>query len=329
MSRGMTTRRRFIAISGAFAGLAVASPSSTLAGRDEQIVEWHGTALGAQASIRLSHPDRDRARLLISRCIGEIRRLESIFSLYESDSALAMLNRDGHLSGPPPELVELLDLARGVSAATDGAFDVTVQPLWRRYAEHFSAGGQEGSAPDVDDVLRLVDFRSVDIDGHAIRLARSGMAVTLNGIAQGYITDRVAALLRSEGIGDLLLDLGELLAAGEHPDGRPWRAGIRDPQDLIGTVGRLDLRDVALATSGGYGTVFDREGRFTHLLDPRTGRSAPARRGVSVLAASAAIADGYSTAFSLMSDEDAAAVAERHGGMQIYVAFDGTLTRIA
>ena len=307
-------RRRFLAIAGAAAGCAL------LPGRDAVAAPmqvWHGAALGAAASIRLVHPEPETARRLIARAVEEIGRLERIFSLYRADSALSRLNAEGVMAPPPIELVELLGRAAEVSALTQGAFDATVQPLWRRYAEHF-AGPEPGGTPRLDDVLPLVDWRQVALDPGRIAFGRPGMAVTLNGIAQGYVTDRVAALLRRGGIESLLLDLGEARALGRHPDGRPWRAGVADPADPARIAGRLALEGRALASSGGYGYLFDAAGRHSHLIDPRSGRTAPAARGVTVLAGSAATADGLSTAFALMDDREIAAVVGRVGGLSVY-----------
>ena len=305
-----TTRRRFIAISGAFAATA------TWPGRGSAtppLLEWRGVALGAAAMIRLAHPDAAAGRALLTRCVDEIERLERIFSLYRPDSVLCRLNSRGALDLPPFELVEVLALAADVSAATGGAFDVTVQPLWQRYAEHFAAAGADPAGPALTDVLPLVDWRGVTVSVERIAFARPGMAVTLNGIAQGYITDRVADMLRSEGMNSVLIDLGETRALGSHPEGRPWRVGLADPADPARLSGHLDLVEAALATSGGYGTTWDAAGRHNHLIDPRSGHSAPARRSVSVIAPRAAVADAASTGLALLPVAAAQAVLRRLG----------------
>ena len=128
------------------------------------------------------------------------------------------------------------------------------------------------------------------------------MAVTLNGIAQGYITDRVVGLLRARGMTRVLVDLGEPRALGDHPDGRPWRVGIRRPG-----AGRpameVDLADLALATSSGAGSPADfAYRRFNHLLDPATGHCADPSRMVTVTAPDATTADALTTALALMPD---------------------------
>ena len=151
------------------------------------------------------------------------------------------------------------------------------------------------------------------------------MAVTLNGIAQGYITDRIVELLRRAGVTQTLVDLGETRAIGGHPAGRPWQAALEDPEAPGRVWGEVNLVDRALATSGDGGFVFDAAGRFTHLLDPRTGGSPRRHRAVSVVAPDATLADALSTAFSLMPEEDVAATLRQLPGVEAHVLrHDGT-----
>ncbi|SMF21574.1 thiamine biosynthesis lipoprotein [Tistlia consotensis] len=318
-----SSRRRFIAIAGAVAGAALLPPS---AHARTAVHDWNGVALGARASIRLLHPDAAEARRIIALAVDEIERLERIFSLYRADSALARLNREGRLEPPPLELVELLQRAAAVSEASGGAFDVTVQPLWRGYQEHFAAGGE--TAPDLAALLPLVGWRRLQVDAERVAFGRPGMAVTLNGIAQGFVTDRVAELLRRNGVERVLLDLGEIRGLGSRPDGRGWQVGIADPAEPTHALGALDCSGRAVATSGGYGTVFDREARFSHLIDPRRGTTAPTRRGVTVVAAEATLADAWSTAFSLMPAAEIRDRAQAAGGLGVYLAVPGALRRL-
>jgi thiamine biosynthesis lipoprotein len=310
------TRRRFIAISAAVAATAV-WPGRASAGSG--LLEWRGVALGANATIRLVHPEPAVGRQLLRRCVDEIERLERIFSLYRPDSLLCRLNESGVVELPPFELVELLSYAADVSAATEGAFDVTVQPLWQRYAEHFAAVGANPAGPPLDDVLALVDWRGISLAAGRIVFSRPGMAVTLNGIAQGFITDRVADLLRREGMDSVLIDLGESRALGAHPEGRPWRVGLVDPADPARLSTHLDLEDAAVATSGGYGTAFEPTGRHNHLIDPRSGRSAPAQRSVSVVAPRATVADAASTALALLPLGEVRRILRRLGATAAHV----------
>lgn len=268
---------------------------------------WRGTALGARASITLYHPDRSEARRIVRACLSEIERLERVFSLYKADSALCTLNRDGVLETPPMELVEVLSLCHTVSERTAGAFDVTVQPLWTLYHEHFQhVGGQQTSGPSDEEVARVrkfVDHHFIDLNASRIRLGKPGMALTLNGIAQGYITDRVARILTAAGLDTALLDLGEIRALGQRRDDPSWRIGV-PPEPSIVEQAMLNIsHPVAMATSAADGFMFDQSGRHHHLFDPSSGRSLSPHGAVTVLAPSAAWADGLSTAFALMPRE--------------------------
>src|SRR5512132_1365639 len=176
--------------------------------------------------------------------------------------------------------------ARRFGELTGGAFDVTVQPLWQLYAAHFTAHPDDADGPSAAELRRachLGDFRRIEVAPGRITLPPE-MAFTLNGIAQGYITDRIAELLRARGWTDVLIDLGELRGLGGHPDGRPWTIGLPDPRRAQALIAEIPLGQRAAATSAGSGTTFDRAGRYHHLFVPRTGRSATTYSAVTVVA---------------------------------------------
>lgn len=307
----MTTRRRFVSIVACSAALGPLQGALAAAAIEPTV--WRGHALGAPASMTLLHPDRARAQAKIAACVQEVQRLESVFSLYRADSALSRLNAQGELASPPQELLELLSFALSLSERSGGAFDPTVQPLYRLHAEHFARAGASATGPSPQAIARarrLVDAASVELSAAHIRL-RPGMAVTLNGVAQGFITDRVARRLHDAGFDDVLIDLGEARALGDRPGGGPWRAAIADPRQPGRTLLELPLGRgphawPALATSAGSGTRFGADPRHHHLLDPHTGRSANHHLSVSVVAPRATLADGLSTALSVLAPQRAA-----------------------
>jgi len=317
MTAGIT-RRRFIRIAGIAAGFGLAPISAMVRHADAAplLHRWSGIALGADAELRIYHPDAAAAADLIARSLAEVKRLERIFSLYDEHSALRRLNRDGVLDEPPQELVELLAMCERFSRATGGAFDVTVQPLWNLYAAHFSSADADPAGPGTDAIRAAtarVGHAAVRVEPDRIAFARAGMGITLNGVAQGYITDRVAALLRASGVGHTLVDMGETRALDNHPSGRPWTIGLRDPRSEHGILESLPLDNQAIATSGGYGTQFDAAGRFNHIFDPGTGGCAERYLSVSVMAPTATVADALSTAYSLMPLERTDGVLEQLG----------------
>ncbi|MBF0373489.1 MAG: FAD:protein FMN transferase [Alphaproteobacteria bacterium] len=326
---GSISRRRAIAVIAAAAGLPVFLAAR---GVKASLVRWEGTALGASASIALYHDDEAAARDLIAECVAEVARLEGVFSLYRADSALSVLNRQGSLDAPPAELLALMGEALRFSELTGGSFDPTVQPLWRLYFGHFLKPDADPAGPDAAAVAQaaaLVDWRKVAVDPGRIAL-EPGMAVTLNGIAQGWVTDRVSDLLRARGMNRVLVDMGEQRALGPRDDGKPWHVGVVDPRNAARVALALDVVDKAVATSGGYGTRIDAAGRFTHLFDPRSGRSADGLASVTVVAETAATADALSTALAVASPLERPAILARAGGGAIahLVAHGGQISTI-
>ena len=301
MSNRNLTRRRVIAIAATAAGSALLTGGRTAQAGGP--VRWRGSALGAQVSIEIYHPDRAEAERLVERCVLDVRRLEQQFSLYRADSAICALNRTGILVSPDADMAALLKASLLFADLTGGAFDPTVQPLWQLYADHFSAErpDPEGPSPQqLAETLAKVGRSGLLVSEDRIALKQRGAAITLNGIAQGYATDRVVERLRQAGLSTTLVDMGEIRAIGARPDGAPWRVGLADPDRPGALTETVDLVDRAVATSAGAGFRFDAKGRFTHLFDPSTGRSPSLYRTLSVIAPTATEADALSTAFSLM-----------------------------
>ncbi len=218
------SRRRFLTICAAACAIPIPAKASRY--------QWRGSALGAPASITLSGGGASAMATLAQTVEAEILRLERIFSLFLPDSALVRLNRAGHLPAPPPEMLALFSLADVVHRQTDGAFDPTVQSLWRLYA----TAGAEGRSPSPQELTtarQQTGWRHVRFSMAEVSMRRPGVELTLNGIAQGYIADRIADLLRAAGYRDVLIDMGEINALGQKPDGTPWRAGIATPAGEI------------------------------------------------------------------------------------------------
>ncbi|MBV6271874.1 FAD:protein FMN transferase [Alcaligenaceae bacterium CGII-47] len=323
------TRRRFIGII-ASASCLTLSPwamRQALAGSPPNPIIWRGIALGADAELRIYHTDPNFAQALIERSIAEVHRLEQVFSLYQDDSALSKLNRDGVLDHPPADLLRLLSQSRQFSERTGGAFDPSVQSLWRVYADHFSTPNANPAGPDqqlIDQALAQVDYQSIDLDAARIRLTHPGMALTLNGIAQGYITDRIAEMLNQAGLTHALIDMGELRGLNSDLAAPAWQVSLAKPDNPTQGFQTVQLRNQALSTSGGYGTSFDTAGQFTHLFDPKTGLSQPVYRSVSVMADNATAADALSTALSNMPMDQARTVIETYSAKAWLVMPDGS-----
>ncbi len=325
MNNPILSRRRFIAIT---ACAAVTLPGSAQAAELPR-VRWLGKALGAKAEIVLQHPDQGLAQQALAEALAELERLEAILSVYRPDSALSRLNRDGHLVAPPADLVRAFGEAANLSRLSDGAFDVTVQPVWALYAGSLRRTGRYPSADDIATARRLVDWRGVSVSPERIAFAVAGMAATLNGLGQGYITDRVSELLKRKGFANVLVDLGEPRVLGPRADGTGWPVAIRDPMLRGIALHRFELKDGAMATTEAQGMSFPGFGRYGHLIEPGTGRPALGVPSVTVLAPSASLADGLATAIAVAGADRAPAILAAAGvGRAILVSVDNTLTTI-
>lgn len=294
-------RRRFLTISAAVAGAALLAPRGLLAA--PQATVWRGQAMGAPTTLILNHPDPARAQVLLRETAAELRRLEAIFTLYRAESELSRLNRDGYLLAPSPEMLAALRLASDVHAATGGRFDPTVQPLWRAYAT--------GDAQAIAAARPSLGFQRIRISRERILMA-PGQALTLNGIAQGVITDRITDLLRAGGAEHTLVDMGEFRAIGGRSAHEPWAV-------TLAGGGQALLTDRALATTEARGFCFDAEGRLPQLIDPATGTARTDWARVSVIADSAGLADGLSTGLSLAPAPAIRAALDRLPGVEVRV----------
>jgi len=305
---GTIKRRRVIKLMAAAAATYLAAPRAGLATVRQsraELYSWHAFALGAEVSLQLYHHDAVTAGRIIQGSVKIIRKMEQLFSLYRESSALSKLNREGVLHNPAPEFYDLMRMAKKASVMTSGAFDITVQPLWKYYHAFF-AEFPDGNPADerLLGIRQLVDHRKLSVSQNRVAFDRRGMAATLNGIAQGYATDQLSDYLKKEGMTSVLVDIGEYRALGPQVDHSPWRIGLMDPEHPGEFSEILDIMQGAVATSSPVGDRFEATGRYNHLFDPHSGRSANRYLSVTVTAPTATLADSLSTAFCAMAEGD-------------------------
>jgi thiamine biosynthesis lipoprotein len=248
-------------------------------------------ALGAKVAMTALHADEAVARAAVAAAFAELEAIESVMSLYRPESELCRLNHDAVLEKPDTRLVEVLRFAALVSEKSGGAFDVTVQPLW----------ALKGAAADAETLAR-VDWKKLRIKDARVTLEK-GMAVTLNGIAQGYAADAAMRVLRAHGIEHALVDAGEFSARGTNAKRDAWSIGIQHPREREAFAALARLENRCLATSGDYETAFSKDLSRHHIVNPRTGRSPEELASVSVLAPDAMTADALSTALFVLGAE--------------------------
>jgi len=270
-------------------------------------------ALGSEATITVLHHDASVGEAAIDAAFDELERIEDVMSLYRANSQLSCLNRDGVLDDPHPYFIEVLHAAQAMSQRSDGAFDVTIQPLWNLYA----AAQQRKQLPtdaEIAAARQCIHWKKLHVANSQIRLEGDGTAITLNGIAQGFAADRVAAVLREHGVEHALIDTGEIGSLGTKANGDAWSIGIQHPRDREAYVSVAKLAGRCLATSGDYATTFSGDYKHHHLLDPRTGKSPNDLSSVSIAAATALDADALSTAVFVMGTEAGLKLVEQTPG---------------
>lgn len=182
---------------------------------------------------------------------------------------------------------------------------MTVQPVIDLFRAHRNPSGELTLDDSGASAARaLVGRRGLQVSGADLSFARSGMGITLDGIAKGYIADRVSAVLTSAGVKNHLVNAGgDIMASGHKSPGVPWRVAVQSPTGPT-YAGELSLSGKAIATSGSYEIYYDASRRHHHLINPVSGFS-PAVGSVSVVAGTAMEADTLATALSILPPSDA------------------------
>lgn len=285
-------------------------------------------AMGTMLRITVHAETEARATAAFDAAFAEVDRLERILSDYREDSETSRLSRaaGGDFLPVSPELLDLLARSREIAADTGGAFDVAVGPLvalWRRAAE----AGAPPSDVEIAAAREAGGPAAVETDpehGRA-RLARAGGALDFGGIGKGYALDRAAAALEALGERRALLDFGGQFLALDPPPGETgWTVELRDARDPARIRGALRLARASLSTTADYERGLAIGGqRYSHVVDPRTGRPVEGMLGVSVVCASGTEADTLSTALYVLGKDAGAELARRRAVAALIVPAEG------
>ncbi len=326
------TRRTLLRRAGS---LALATPLISLAGCGEdraaiRLTALSGATMGTTYSVKITDAPAslDPARLRAT-VEASLKAVNDRMSTYRPASELSRFNAAATTDwvSVSPSTRAVIDVGLRVSRLTGGAFDPTIGPLVDLWGfgpapgrSHAPAGGEVAAA-----LARTGHWNITTRSGaSALRKSEAGLGVDLSGIAKGFAVDELATLLERAGVGQYLVEIGgELRGRGLSPRGSPWRVGVERPAGARGTVQRVVRLDAgALATSGDTHNFFEGGGRrFSHIIDPRTGR--PVAHGlasVTVIAETAMAADALSTALMVMGPEAGMELAAREGIAAFFLA---------
>jgi thiamine biosynthesis lipoprotein len=251
------------------------------------------------------HPSKTEAEDVIGKAFEEMDRVSNLLDRYKPNSPIGVLNKEGTLTDMPPEVARVFDRSLHFYKKSQGAFDMTVQPVVDLYKRDFEATGGSPSEKALEKALALVDASAVTFDGKSVRLQKEGMGITLDGIAKGYVIDCGAEFIKGLGIEHALINAGgDIRVAGGKESGSPWRVGVQNPDKKGPYLDILEMSDGAVATSGNYEIYFDEEKLYHHIVNPKTGLSPRESESVSVLAASVMDADALSTAVFVLEPSE-------------------------
>lgn len=282
--------------------------------------------MGTVIEITLIGEDEEKTRKSALQAFQEIKRIETLMSPWVDSGDVFRINR---LAGKEwgkvsQETFEVIKKAQEISELSEGAFDVTIDPLaqlWRKARERRIPP----SKGDVKRYLDLVKFRNVMVNREGmVFLKKGGMAIDLGGIAKGYAVDKTFEFLKSLGYNNLIVNAGGDLKAGGMKFGQPWTIGIQDPRNPEKIMARISISDAAVATSGDYEKFFihgDR--RYHHILNPRNGFPAEGCQSVTILCKDGMTADALATAVFVLGPEKGYSLCQKMEGVDCLIVDKG------
>lgn len=288
--------------------------------------------MGTWVSITVYVRDRHKAERAMEKAFARMAEIECIASIYDEQAQAYALNERGRLENPASELVEMIDAAKEFCELSDGAFDITVQPLLALWQYKPDADKQFWELDPVEQqeaisqAMVVVGSDNVVIeDGPPVAISLApGALITLGGIAKGYAVDQGLDTLRGEGVVHALVDAGgDIGVFGGKPGGQNWEIDLRNPNEPEDYLVRFVLKDGAVATSGNYERYFDEAAKVGHIMDPRTGYSSHASSSATVIAATCMQADALATAVFVLGPEEGVELANSLPGVEtLIVGFD-------
>ncbi|HEY7640608.1 MAG TPA: FAD:protein FMN transferase [Steroidobacteraceae bacterium] len=292
-------------------------------GRSPPELVLSGPTMGTTYTVRIAgspaSADATRVRVAIDDVLA---RIDRSMSGYRADSEVARFNASAAMQwyDVSADLAAVVQVSLDISDASGGAFDITVAPLVAAWG--FGPAGKPQALPTAGQIAQIettvgYDKLHVRLDPPALRKDVAGLAIDLNGIAPGFAVDLLADRLQGLRIENFMIDIGgEIRARGHNARGEPWHIAVEHPVDTQQTpYMSVWLDGAAVSTSGEYRDYYERDGsRYSHTVDPRTGRTLDREPGsVVVIASTAAQADGWATALNVLGPRDGLALAaQRH-----------------
>jgi len=291
-------------------------------------VEGNADAMGTGFSIVAYGEDRGRLESIVSEGLEEAHRLDEMLSNYKPDSEWSMVNREA-ADGPvqiTPELFQLLAACVQYSKESEGAFDISVGPLMKVWGFYKGTGHLPHRA-EVWGAMNLVGYQNIALDAvhHSVRFVKKGVEIDPGGIGKGYAVDRIAQILKDNGVQRALISGGgsSIYAIGAPPNEKGWKIDIKNPRNTSQSVETVYLKDESMSTSGNYEKFFYAEGKmYSHIMDPRTGYPSQGMLSTSVIAPRTLDSEAWTKPYYILGRQWAAQ--HRHKDFRVYFCEAGT-----
>lgn len=260
----------------------------------DKIVSETRILMGTIINIKAAGSDPQVSIAAVNACFDRIAMLESVLSRFQPNSEVSTLNRLGHIKDAHPALIFLIQQSHQLSELTGGAFDITVKPL----LDLWKSSSQPPSVQQVNQARRFINYKDIVVNDKSISFSQTGMSITLDGIAKGFIVDEGVAEFKKYGFHNVMVEAGgDLMGVGGSNVDPSWKIGLQSPRPEIRKIVRtFDIQNQAIATSGDYMQAFTSDFLHHHIIDPRCGYSPREFASVSVIAPTTALADGLATA---------------------------------
>ena len=257
--------------------------------------------------------------------------VDSALSMFNGQSTISAVNRSESIQVADTMFLKVYRRAMEISDLTHGAFDITVAPAVNAWGFGFKHAENIRQAT-IDSLLQITGYTKIHEQDGLITKDDARIMLDCSAIAKGFGSDMVAAMFRSKGINDFMVEIGgEIVVSGHNPKGNLWGIGISKPVDDSLSINNelqtvIKVSDIAMATSGNYRNFYVKDGRkYAHTIDPHT--CMPVSHtllSATVLAADCATADALATSMMVMGLDSAQALCSRHPEIQAYFIYEGS-----
>ncbi len=299
----MKNRRDFLRSSlFALAGTTFfAKPVLAHADKESQMIKQTHFAMGTLVTFTLAHNSKEEAYEAVASAMLEIQRLEKIFSRHNKSSELSILNEKGALINASQELIYVLDKSVEISRKTDEVYNPLVKPMLDLFEQNqnIHSWAQDIAKSDILHASELSKLSALKIENNTIKFTRSGMGLTLDSLAKGYIIDKASEILIAKNVKNHIINAGgDIIVKGKKSAKEAWIVGIENPENPNQALASFAMEDMALATSGSYQKYFDKAKERHHIINPSSMKS-PKVLTISCKASKAMLADAYATVCAL------------------------------